>query len=75
MGVNEGKDGVQRRNLWVNYHLQMLEEEGKQKEAEKEQPTSRRKTREGGLREVHKRKFFTKEAAAKYVRCHDRLSQ
>lgn len=70
MGVNEDKDGVQRRNLWVNYHLEMLEEEGKQKEPEKEQPTSRRKIREGGLREILKRKFFTKEAVAKCVRCH-----
>lgn len=38
MGVNEDKDGVQTRNLWVNYHLELLEEEGKQKEPEKEQP-------------------------------------
>lgn len=43
----------------------MVEEEGKAKEPERELWVSRRKPREGGIREVWKRKFFEEEEVTK----------
>lgn len=47
----------------------MVEEEGKAKEPERELWVSRRKPREGGIREVWKRKFFEEEEVTKCAKC------
>lgn len=69
-GVNEDRRQGQRQDLWVKCHLETVGEEGRGKDPEKEQTTSRTKTRKGGLREVPKSKFVRKEAVATYVNWH-----
>lgn len=54
----------------VNYHSEMVEEERRAKEPEKELRVSRRKTRESGVKEVQTRKLFQKEEVTKCVKCH-----
>lgn len=54
--------------IWFNYHSEIVEEERKVKEPEKE--LRRRRTRESGVREVWKRKLFEKEEVTKCIKCH-----
>lgn len=70
MGVKVRTERKSTRIPQVSYHSEMAEE-GKVKELDRELRASRRKPREGSIRDIWKKKFF-KEEVTKCVKCHRR---